>query len=251
MSRQLILSLFVSVILTACVTTRQEYNEQRGLEEGGVSAVSPAGDVESQDWNDDSDAVPATAGSNVAAGGYAVEELKAQVARLNGRVEELEHEKKLLEDTQQDEIRKLLIRIADLEQQLGKQSGGAASVPDGSDPFRLAKDAFSAKKYSEAIALFDAYIDANPNAKNTPEAYYYRGESNLKLKEYNKAIIDYSKFPEKYQKSKFYPKALLGIAESFDLSGRKGDARAFYLDLADKFPKTAEGKLAKKRLKKK
>jgi TolA-binding protein len=31
--------------------------------------------------------------------------------------------------------------------------------------------------------------------------------------------------------------------------GRKDDAKAFYSDLQDKFPKTAEGKLAKKRLK--
>jgi len=43
---------------------------------------------------------------------------------------------------------------------------------------------------------------------------------------------------------------LLRIAESFEATGRKDDAKVFYSDLVEKFPKTAEGKIAKKKLKK-
>ena len=76
-----------------------------------------------------------------------------------------------------------------------------------------------------------------------------RGDCYFKKVQYNKAIVDFSHFPEKYQKSSYHPKALLRIAESFEAMGRKDDAKAFYSDLLEKFPRTAEGKLAKKRLK--
>ena len=86
--------------------------------------------------------------------------------------------------------------------------------------------------------------------KQVEEATFLRGEANFKKLQYNKAILDYSKFPEKFQKSSFHPKALLRIAESFEAMGRKDDAKAFYSDLLEKFSKTAEGKIAKKKMKK-
>ena len=87
------------------------------------------------------------------------------------------------------------------------------------------------------------------SGKEAEEATFLRGESQYKKQQYTKAIVDYSRFSEKYPKSPYHPKALLKIAESFVALGKKEEAKAFYSELTDKFPKTAEGMLAKKRMK--
>ena len=63
--------------------------------------------------------------------------------------------------------------------------------------------------------------------------------------------MEFSKFPEKMQKSPYHPQALLRMGESFEGLGMKEDGRAFYSDLVEKFPKSPEAKAAKKRLSKK
>ena len=113
-----------------------------------------------------------------------------------------------------------------------------------------AKDAYSAGNWDEAIAFFSQVLDTEEKGRAAEEATYLRGESYFKKLQYNRAILDYSKFPERFQKSSYHPKALLRIAECFDSIGRKEDAKSFYSELLEKFPKTAEGRIAKKKLKK-
>jgi TolA-binding protein len=183
-------------------------------------------------------------------GAYTDDELKAELARVSGQVEELQHNKQIDDQQHQDAEKKYQDRIAELEKQLKANEAPAGPVvPEGKSPFEAGKDAYFADRYEDAIAFFDQYLQGK-DLKAADEATFLRAESNFKEKNYKKAIVDYSKFPEKYQKSKFHPKALLGIAQSFDEMGMKDDAKAFYSELADKFPKTAEGKLAKKKLKK-
>jgi|GEM_PF-1654641 len=186
-------------------------------------------------------------------GGYNIEELRAQVAQLTGKVEELQHQKQLDDQAHADEKKKLEDQVAGLEKQLQELQPQALEVPEGKTALDAGKDAYFGGLYPQAIQYLDQYLQKNDklDSKKAIEATYIRGESYYKLKQYKKAIVDFSKFPERYQKSPYHPKALLRIAESFDALGMKDDAKAFYSELVDRFPKTAEGKLAKKRLKKK
>jgi len=180
-------------------------------------------------------------------GEYGMEELRAAVAKLSGQVEQLEHDKQANDTQTAEERKKLQDKIDALEKEV-KPPG--PTLPEGKDPFEAGKDSFAANNYTDAVAFMDQYLQSE-KPKKADEAFYIRGESNFKLKNYKQAIVDLSKFPEKYQKSVYHPKALLGIAESFEAMGMGDDSKAFYSDLAEKFPKTAEGKLAKKRLRKK
>ncbi len=54
---------------------------------------------------------------------------------------------------------------------------------------------------------------------------------------------------EKFPKSKRVPVTLLKIAQSFEALGMADDARGFYQELVEKFPKSSEAKKAKARLK--
>jgi len=280
------------LVLNACVTTRAEWNREHGISDQSgdyddSSSAVPDDSVQSEDLRSKSgmtsssastvsSAPPATApvattGSSVGtsagtasgavapvsvpppSGGYNVEELRAQVAQLTGRVEELQHQKQLDDQAHADEKKKLDDQVAGLEKQLQDLQPQKLDVPQGKTALDAGKDAYFGGLYEQAIQYLDQYLQKNDqlDSKKAIEATYIRAESYYKLKQYKKAIVDFSKFPERYQKSPYHPKALLRIAESFNALGMKDDAKAFYSDLADKFPKTAEGKLAKKRLKKK
>ena len=68
------------------------------------------------------------------------------------------------------------------------------------------------------------------------------GHSKWATIKHKKAIVDYSRFPEKFTKSKRMPQALLQIGRSFEAMGMKEDAKGFYQELIDKFPKSNEAK---------
>ena len=298
-----ILSAFLlfSLSLTACVTTREQLNEQRGITSDDSTAVAHEKPIQSEDLKEPEVVAPNTSAATtpesaieadkansavthkstpmtaevpsntvtassqtsavpMAASGsatllkgdlssYGVDELRVEVARLNGVVEELEHEKTQSDQTHKDEMKKADDHIAELEKKLKELQPDAPVVPEGQTPLMAGKEAFLNAKYDDAILFMGQVLEKQDSGKDAEEAVYTRGESYFKKQQYNKAIVDFSRFSEKFQKSSYHPKALLRIAECFEAMGRKDDAKAFYSDLLEKFPKTAEGKLAKKRLK--
>ncbi len=189
-------------------------------------------------------------------GNYEVEELRAEMARIQGRLDETERAvvdqmKKLKEsevvyalERRLEEVEKSLQATADSFKKL------QASIPpsENKEAWDLGRKAFAASDWKEAIEQLSVYLQF-PGAKHAEEAYFLRGESYLKTNSAKKAILDFAMFPEKYQKSAMYPKAVLRIAESYEQLGNKEDARPFYSELIERFPKSSEAKTAKKRLK--
>lgn len=184
-------------------------------------------------------------------GGYALDEVKSEITRLTGRIEDLERAQKLgasqATGAQKEETRKLETRIAELESAQAnlieavkklEQGGGGA---DPSALLEKAKKQYQEQEFEEAIESFDSYLKS-PKAKKTEEATFLRAESYFQLKQYKKAIVDYSKFPEKYTRSERMPAVLYRIGQSFDALGMKEDAQGFYQELKEKFPKSAEAK---------
>jgi TolA-binding protein len=178
------------------------------------------------------------------------DELRAELAKSNGQLEELQHEREMNQKAHDEAQKKSEERIAALEKQLKELTPDVLKAPEGKTDFEAGKDSFAAGKWDEAVAFFTNTLLAQETGKIAEEATYLRGEAYFKKLQYNKAIVDYSKFPERFQKSSYHPKALLRIAEGFEAMGRKEDAKAFYSDLIEKFPKTAEGRIAKKKSKK-
>jgi TolA-binding protein len=259
--------------LGGCVTTRKEWIRQREVQEVPRQAprTEPARPVTKPVANPPSSASAANATATPASTEavpvaptpaaptpeppkdlttLSDDELRVELAKAIGKNEELERELEQKNQAKSEEMKKAEERIAALEKQLKELTPEAPKVPEGKSPFEAGKDAHAAGNWDEAIAFFDQTLANNEKGKTIEEATYLRGDCFFKKLQYNKAIVEFSKFPERYQKSAFHSKALLRIAESFESMGRKDDAKMFYSELLEKFPKTAEGKIAKKKTKK-
>jgi len=191
---------------------------------------------------------------------YLVEELKDEITRLTGRIEDLERQQKEFEKESSHEqvkesFHKLEVRVGQLEkgqesiqESLHHAEEVAQSHQDPNELLKDAKASFNQGKYQEAADQLAKY-QKTPKVKGLDEAAFLRGESFFHLKQYKKAIVEYSKFPEKFSHSVHLPEALYKIGLSFDLMGMKEDAKGFYQEVVEKFPKSTHAKNARKKLK--
>lgn len=224
----------------------------------GSSCLKTRAQLKNRSGEDDEEArrpTPAQVTAVEPSGGYVVEEMKSEITRLNGRIEDLERAQKGsagVGPAQKEDLKKLENRMAELEQGQAdlietvkklEERGAAASDP--SEFLKKGKSLFQEQDFEGAVEAFSTYLKS-PKAKKTEEATFFRGESYFRLKQYKKAIVDFSKFPEKFSDSSQMPAALLRIGQSFEALGMKEDAQGFYQELAEKFPKSAEAKKIKK-----
>lgn len=210
---------------------------------------------------DDGDDAPQTVSAKPAPvtdatqGGYAVDEMKNELTRLNGRIDDLERSQKDQAGKTTDDLQKKLEqRITELETAQANMLEAIKKIQDTSpaaDPtelFQKGKQSFEHENWDGAVETLAGYLKSS-KPKNAEEAHWMRAESFYHLEKYKLAIADYSEFPEKYTKSKHMAEALYKIGQSFEALGSPDDAKGFYQLLVDKFPKTTYAKKVKSKLK--
>ena len=228
---------------TSCLKTRAQLKDEAEPEKPAHLSPTPVRDM----------ATPH--------GEYAVDEIKSEITRLTGRIEDLERSKREessnAKNAMKEDLSKMETRIQELEKaqaamiieikklQSGSSSGHSTS---SADHFKKAKALFNDEKYEEAIDHLTEYLKGT-GLKNAEEATLMRAESYFNIKNYKKAIVDYSKFPENFKKSKHIPAAVLKIAQSFEALKMKEEAKNFYSEIVEKYPKSPEAKKAKAKLK--
>lgn len=194
--------------------------------------------------------------------GYALDELKLEMTRLTGRVEDLERSQRDLVEKMNtvdgDLFKKLDSRLQVLEQAEADQATrakemeskleGAISASNPEQVFKKAQTQFHDSNYEGAVETITTYLSLH-KIKKPEDATFMKAQSLYKLKRYKKAIVEYSKFPEKYTRSNHMPEALYKIGLSFEALGMKEDARGFFQELVEKYPKSAEAKKAWKKAK--
>ena len=226
---------------TGCLKTRAQLREDGGDDQQATPAkVSTPQDVRPQ-------------------GQYVIDEIKGEFTRLEGRVEDIERTQSqqatAASSAKQEEVKKLETRIAELETAQANMLDAIKKIQEtpvaAADPSELlakGKNQVEAGNYEGAIENLSAYLK-NGKAKKSEEATFLRAEAYYALKDYKKSIVDYSKFPEKYTRSSRMPAALFKIGKSFEALGMKDDAKGFYQELVEKYPKSAEAKKVRSKTK--
>lgn len=208
-------------------------------------------------------AAPGAALPNSAAFGLLgdIEALKAEVSRLRGQNEMLEHKLESLGKRQSDLYLDLDKRIEDLRKQArdAAQAGSAApataaAAPANADPqaesraYEAALDQFKAGSYDKAIAGFAGFLKAYPNSALAANAQYWTGYAYYAGKDYKNALEQQTKLVNAYPQSPKVPDALLNIASCrMELNDTAG-ARKDFQDIVTRYPGTNAAAIAAKRL---
>ena len=207
--------ILVSMSLSACLLTRSQVREQEKKNE---------------------------LQTKVAESEARYQDVDESVRTMRGRLEVLENERSL----RQQEARRV-------------EESRAIEQKRVDERFRLFQEALTSmekqiKDLKVSIEdLKKKEIAAEKAAKAKPkkkQGIFERADEKFTQKKWKEAIIEYQKYRDKYPKGRRYRQATYMIGLSFHELGLKSEARSFYKEVVDKFPKTKTATQAKKQLKK-
>ena len=231
--KSLVVTVALFLLLPACLKTRAQLKQQ-----GGSGMVNAA------------EAKAETMGQS-----YAIDEIKGELARLSGRLEDLERKNAQSQDnpegkTEMEELKK---RIQSLEstqlQVLETLKRMENKLRDPQTVFEEGKQQLKSGRLPEAVVSFSHYIKANPKGKTAAEAHFLRGETYYRLGKFSDAILDYTRIESHHRKSKYMAGALYKMGLSYESLGEKSVAQGYYEELVNKFPKTNMAKKARTKIK--
>ncbi len=101
-----------------------------------------------------------------------------------------------------------------------------AAPATAADAYRAARAQLTAGDYAGASNAFQDYLTRYPNAKNTPEAYYWLGESDYAREDYADATPAYARALKGWPKLAWSPDATVKLARALAETNRPPEACA-------------------------
>jgi len=204
-----------------------------------------------------------------------VYQVREDVAKLNGRLDELEHNMDQAIKKNADAIAQLAQGSMGGQPQLnlpasteglepmappsppggafGYGQGMGGSAPGSGnlsekDLYDVAKQAYDREDYETARQGFETFLKNFPKSDEADNARFWIGESYFKEGWFQKAILEYQEVIEKYPNDNKVPSAYLKQGLSFDKLGEKANARLVFQELIKKFPNSSEAKTARQKM---
>ncbi len=116
------------------------------------------------------------------------------------------------------------------------------------DLYRDAYETFYKGDMEGARRKFEAFLKQYPNTELSDNAQFWIGETYYVKKDYEKAILEYEKAIAKYPEGDKIPAALYKQALAFLELGDKTNATNLLKRVIEKYPRSDQAQLAKKRL---
>jgi tol-pal system protein YbgF len=95
---------------------------------------------------------------------------------------------------------------------------------------------------------FETFLKQYPNTELSDNAQFWIGETYYLKKDYEKAIIEYEKAIVKYPEGDKIPSAIFKQALSFLELNDKTNARSLFKRVIEKYPRSDQAEMARKRL---
>ena len=192
------------------------------------------------------------------------EQLRAEVARLNGQIEVLLNEVEMLKARQRDFYVDLDDRLRRLEPAPAAATGEAgpsatpatpSSTPSpAADPAAEAADyeaalgLLKAGKHREAQTAFEAFAARFPGSNSTPGAYFWAGNAALQARDVAAATRNFNTVLARWPKNTVAPDAMLGLANSQQASGDATTSKRTLQSLVERYPQSNAAQIARQRL---
>ncbi|MEW6055400.1 MAG: tetratricopeptide repeat protein [Bdellovibrionota bacterium] len=213
--------------------------------------------------NDQAEGQAAEDGSTPGGGSrYEFEEVKNELTRISGKVENLEHAQR---QQNAGELKEYVTRIDERVSQLESNqvlimtelkalkeketAAQATSSHSVSDLLAEGHRLLAQRDFEGANEKFQAAINKGAKGKDLAEAQFGLGEVEYGQKQYKRAIVNYSKVQETSSKSPRVPASLYKMGMSFHHLEMAKEAKGFFKELIERFPRSAEAKKAKARVK--
>jgi TolA-binding protein len=182
------------------------------------------------------------------------EELKGEIARLSNLIEE----RAVTNKQQIDEIRKEMSalgnRLEAVEGRISQEDSAERQrvSEKAKASFDLGKKYYDDGKYEEAADVLKTVSRSKDRPDDARKALYWLAESYYANKEFASAAIQFAEFKKDYPKDNLIPQAIYKQANAFRSMNKPKEAKLFYQELVDKFPRhplAKKGKVEMKKLK--
>lgn len=200
--------------------------------------------------------------------------LQQQIDQLNGKIEEVQHQqggmKTMHEDlmhiqqqvtsltetqkTQSTELTEQRGFIEKVTAKLGQLSSGSSrsstpSKKNTKDDIQEARALIKKHKWDEARPILESVLnDGETSAADRNKAMHALGLLEYGRKNYDKALVFFSKIYTKYPKSSLAPDSLLHIGLSLQHLGKKSEAQQAFEEVKNSYPGTSSAKEASRAL---
>ena len=200
---------------------------------------------------------------------YEYQLVQDEVRRLHGVVEELNHRMDRLEQEQRERYIELDQRLLELRGEAVAPGDPDADTPDAPsdvppapaterEAYNVAFELLNTARplpeserrpqYRRALALFREIITNYPNGEFTANAFYWRGEIHLALKEYEDARAHFAQVELLYDDHSKVPDALYKLGEVYSMLGDTDRAREYLNRVINDHPTSTAAGLAQKYL---
>ena len=189
-----------------------------------------------------------------------IEEIRAELLRVNGLVEEMQHTYQSNREKDQAILAALQKDIAQLTKELRlleTRKETSHKPPEnekrvqksGIDVYQKGLDLIGGKKFHEARKVLQDYIKNFPGGNRVANAHFWIGECEYNLNHYEEAILAYEKVIKGFPKSNKAPAALLKEGMAFFRLGDPESAKIIWKKLLKLYPKSSQAQTAKKQIK--
>lgn len=177
------------------------------------------------------------------------DQLRQEIARLNGQIEVLSNEVANIQQRQKDFYVDLDNRLRKLEPQVVAVDGKDATVELSEQrTYDNALALFKAGDYKKSGAAFADFLQRYPQSAYAPSAQYWIGNAYYAQRDYKNAIAAQQALLKKYPGNPKGADALLNIASSYTELKDKSAAKKTLESLVAQYPTAPAAQTAKERL---
>jgi len=176
---------------------------------------------------------------------------EADIAALQGRIEEIAHAQDQRDRQNNDERGQLNNRLAALEQTQTKIVDKVApSLPDDKDQlWQQASSRLNSGQRDEGRRFYRVFIQRFPQDPRSSQAYLAIGQSFVAESKYPNAAAEFQKVLDVYPRSPEVPEAMWQLSSAFIQLKFCTDARALLSDLVKRYPRSPRAADAKSQIK--
>lgn len=191
------------------------------------------------------------------------EDMKNDIIRLQNRVEELNNQNTLSVQNLKKENEQLRAEIVELKNridsnekkeleraQLKEKQAREAAQERSKASYENAKKLFEEGQYEEAEKLLKIILKEKSKTDEAKKSHYLLAETFFANHDYATAAIEYGEFKKKYPKDNLVVNCTYRQAQAFKNMNKNSEAKLFYQEVIDSFPRHPLASKAKQELKK-